>query len=87
MLFSISREDDNWDVSVHKAVLAFICTLVYRPVVEHEHPDQPISVTGLLSNFTSAPNPNMGNHAPSSPPPPRNPTSITPSSNSFKVND
>ncbi|CAH8518191.1 hypothetical protein MS3_00006654 [Schistosoma haematobium] len=85
MLFSISREDDNWDVSVHKAVLAFICTLVYRPVVEHEHPDQPISVTGLLSNFTSAPNPNMGNHAPSSPPPPRNPTSITPSSNSFKA--
>ncbi|CAH8520776.1 unnamed protein product [Heterobilharzia americana] len=88
MLFSISREDDNWDVSVHKAVLAFICTLVYRPVVEHEHPDQPIAVTGLLSNFTSLPNSNMGNNvaAPSSPPPPRNSMNTSPSiSNSFKT--
>ncbi|CAH8841961.1 unnamed protein product [Trichobilharzia szidati] len=89
MLFSIYREDDNWDVSVHKAVLAFICTLVYRPVVEHEHPDQPIAVTGLLSNFTTIPNSSQGNNVLSSPPiipHQRNPGNITPSTgSSFKA--
>ncbi|TNN08815.1 DDB1- and CUL4-associated factor 1 [Schistosoma japonicum] len=86
MLFSFSREDENWDVSVHKAILAFICTLVYRPVVEHEHPDQPIAVTGLLSNFNSVANSNIGNNNPPSSPPPRNSTNVTaPSGNSFKA--
>uniref|UniRef100_A0A183B775 LisH domain-containing protein n=1 Tax=Echinostoma caproni TaxID=27848 RepID=A0A183B775_9TREM len=51
MLFSISREDDGWDVAVHKSVLAFICTLVYRPITEHEHPDNPIPATSVLSQI------------------------------------
>ncbi|KAG5451598.1 DDB1- and CUL4-associated factor 1 [Clonorchis sinensis] len=53
MLFSISREDDGWDVAVHKAVLAFVCTLVYRPIAEHEHPDNPIPATRVLVQFSS----------------------------------
>ncbi|CAH8611913.1 unnamed protein product [Dicrocoelium dendriticum] len=53
MLFSISREDDGWDVGVHKSILAFVCTLVYRPIVEHEHPDNPIPVTRVLAELAS----------------------------------
>ncbi|OON18521.1 LisH [Opisthorchis viverrini] len=49
----ISREDDGWDVAVHKAVLAFVCTLVYRPITEHEHPDNPIPATRVLVQFSS----------------------------------
>lgn len=54
MLFGISREDDNWDVCVHKAVLALICTLVYRPIVNHEHPDHPIAVNSILANYVQS---------------------------------
>ncbi|KAF7253096.1 hypothetical protein EG68_07325 [Paragonimus skrjabini miyazakii] len=53
MLFSISREDDGWDVAVHKSILAFVCTLVYRPIVEHEHPDNPIPATRVLAQLTA----------------------------------
>ncbi|CAL8080772.1 unnamed protein product [Calicophoron daubneyi] len=53
MLFSMSREDDGWDVAVHKAVLGLICTLVYRPIVEHEHPDNPVLAASVLNSQTA----------------------------------
>ncbi|KAA3676334.1 uncharacterized protein DEA37_0009134 [Paragonimus westermani] len=72
MLFSISREDDGWDVAVHKSILAFVCTLVYRPIVEHEHPDNPIPATRVLAQLTAG---NVGGGSgsygpPNVPPPP-----------------
>ncbi|THD20911.1 HIV-1 Vpr-binding protein [Fasciola hepatica] len=64
MLFSISREDDGWDVAVHKSVLAFICTLVYRPITEHEHPDNPIPATTVLSQLPGSIGPGASNMSP-----------------------
>uniref|UniRef100_A0A0V0J861 Protein VPRBP n=1 Tax=Schistocephalus solidus TaxID=70667 RepID=A0A0V0J861_SCHSO len=49
MLFTLPRDDDNWDVGVQKAILSFICTLVYRPIDDREHPDQPVLASSVLS--------------------------------------
>lgn len=49
MLITMIHDDDNWDVAVQKAVLSFIGTLVYRPIDEREHPDQPVLAASIMS--------------------------------------
>ncbi|VDN14890.1 unnamed protein product [Dibothriocephalus latus] len=55
MLFTLPRDDDNWDVGVQKAILSFICTLVYRPISDREHPDQPVLASSVLSTGATLP--------------------------------
>ncbi|KAL7063396.1 hypothetical protein AAHC03_01269 [Spirometra sp. Aus1] len=55
MLFTLPRDDDSWDVGVQKAILSFICTLVYRPINEREHPDQPVLASSVLSSVATLP--------------------------------
>lgn len=49
MLSTLTREDESWDVAVQKAILSFICTLVYRPIDDREHPDQPVLASSVIS--------------------------------------
>ena len=49
MLVTMLQDDDYWDVAVRKAVLSFIGTLVYRPIDEREHPDQPVLAASVMS--------------------------------------
>ncbi|BHF59213.1 hypothetical protein SprV_0100216900 [Sparganum proliferum] len=55
MLFTLPRDDESWDVGVQKAILSFICTLVYRPINEREHPDQPVLASSVLSSGATLP--------------------------------
>lgn len=48
MLITLIRDDDGWDVAVQKAILSFIGTLVYRPLDEREHPDQPVLASSVM---------------------------------------
>ncbi|VEL24330.1 unnamed protein product [Protopolystoma xenopodis] len=48
MLFSVCREDEGWDVSVHKSILLLTCSLVCRPIDENEHPDHPIPASTVF---------------------------------------
>uniref|UniRef100_A0A5K3FKM0 LisH domain-containing protein n=2 Tax=Mesocestoides corti TaxID=53468 RepID=A0A5K3FKM0_MESCO len=48
MLFTLTRDDESWDVAVQKAILSFIGTLVYRPIDEREHPDQPVLAISVM---------------------------------------
>lgn len=53
MLFTLTREDDGWDIAVQKAILCFIGTLVYRPIDEREHPDQPVLASSVMPQYHS----------------------------------
>nr|CDS14991.1 protein vprbp [Echinococcus granulosus] len=48
MLITLIRDDEGWDVAVQKAILSFIGTLVYRPIDEREHPDQPVLAGSVM---------------------------------------
>ncbi|VDK43521.1 unnamed protein product [Taenia asiatica] len=48
MLITLIRDDEGWDVAVQKAILSFIGTLVYRPLDEREHPDQPVLASSVM---------------------------------------
>ncbi len=55
MLFTLTREDEGWDVAVQKAILSFIGTLVYRPIDEREHPDQPVLASSVMPQHQHGP--------------------------------
>ncbi|KAL3315773.1 hypothetical protein Ciccas_005590 [Cichlidogyrus casuarinus] len=51
MLFSLSRDEKGLDVQVNKSILCLMNTLVYRPIDELEHPDNPVLANSVIANI------------------------------------